>query len=129
MSADSCVSLWLSRHISSLYTPTSPTQFDERAKKWSVPSLRATPHSTLQQHGCVMCSASTCHVASVRLSIDSPHQGLVSCLTPEYQCFLFEIYRASNFTAWQLLRWHSTELSRPSTPGMRSSTSYFLQSR
>ena len=44
-----------------------------------------------------MCSAPTCHVANVRPSINSPHLGLVSHPTPEYQCLWFQFYRASNF--------------------------------
>jgi hypothetical protein len=44
-----------------------------------------------------MCSAPTCHMTKVRPSINSPHQGLVSRLTPEYQCPWFKFYRASNF--------------------------------
>ena len=44
-----------------------------------------------------MCSAPTCHVANVRPSINSPHLGLVSCNTPEYQCLWFQFYRAFNF--------------------------------
>ena len=44
-----------------------------------------------------MCSAPTCHVANVRPSIDSPHLGLVSRPTPEYQCLWFKFYWASNF--------------------------------
>ena len=57
---------------------------------------------TLQQYGCVMCLASTCRVANVRLSNNSPHHGLLLPLTPEYQCLWFKICRAFNFTAWQL---------------------------
>ena len=49
-------------------------------------------------------SASTCHVANDRPSIDSPHQGLVSHPTAEYQYLCFKIYRASNFTAWRSMQ-------------------------
>jgi hypothetical protein len=41
--------------------------------------------------------APTCHVTNGRPSIDSPHLGLVSRNTPEYQCLWFQFYRVSNF--------------------------------
>jgi hypothetical protein len=59
--------------------------------------LRLILVMTLQQHGCVMFLAPTCHVTNVRPSRDSPPQAVVLRLTPEYQCHLFQIYRASNF--------------------------------
>jgi hypothetical protein len=59
-----------------------------------------------------MFSAPTCHVTNVRPSIDSPHQGLVSRLMPEYQCPWFQFYRASNFYCMTI----AAEPSLPSGP-------------
>ncbi len=67
---------------------------------------------TLQQDGCVMFLAPTRHVVNIRPSRDSPHQAVISCLTPEYQCLWFQFYRASNFTAWQLPQNHRRHPAR-----------------
>jgi hypothetical protein len=61
-----------------------------------------------------MCSAPTCHVANVRPSIDSPHLGLVSRPTPEYQCLWFQFYRASNFYCMAIATDSSLPTGRPS---------------
>ncbi len=74
--------------------------------------LRLTLVSTLQQHGCVVCLAPTCHMTKVRPSINSPHQGLVLHLTPEYQCPWFQFYKASNFYCMMI----TAEPTLPSIP-------------
>jgi hypothetical protein len=61
----------------------------------SVPGLCATSHSGINSTaGCVICSAPTHHMTKVRPPIDSPHRGLVSRLTPEYQCLWFQFIRS-----------------------------------
>jgi hypothetical protein len=59
--------------------------------------LRIIPAMTLQQHGCVMFLAPTCHVVNVRPSHNSPHQAVIPHQTPEYLYLWFQFYRASNF--------------------------------
>jgi hypothetical protein len=58
-----------------------------------------------------MCFAPTCHVANVRQH-NSPHQAVILCHIPEYQCLWFQFYRASNFKCMAI----TTEPSSPSGP-------------
>jgi hypothetical protein len=74
--------------------------------------LRLIPVMTLQQHGCVMCSAATCHVTNVRPLHHSPHQAVILRHMPEYPCLWFQFYRASNFYCMAI----AAELSLPSGP-------------
>ncbi len=67
-----------------------------------------------------MCLAPTCHVAKVRLSIHSPYQVVILCITPEYQYPWFCFYCAYLFPAcwmlqpliWWVLRDHRPCLAR-----------------
>ena len=87
LTMDSWVSLWLSCHISSQYTPTTIWCTGPKIGLYQAYVLHLILVSTLQQHGCVICSVSTRHVVNVKQSIGSPHWGLVSCSTPEWHVF------------------------------------------
>jgi hypothetical protein len=64
-----------------------------------------------------MCSAPTCHVTNVRPSIDSPHQVVISCRTPEYQYPWFRFYCDSIFFQHAgCCRWRYSSGGRPSIP-------------
>jgi hypothetical protein len=76
--------------------------------------LRLILVSTLQQHGCVMCLAPTCHVTNVRPSINSPHRAVIPHDTPEHQCPWFQFYRASNFYCMTIAAERSLPFGPPS---------------
>ena len=53
-----------------------------------------------------MCSAPTRHMTKVRPSIDSPHQVVISCWTPEYQYPWFYFYCDSLFQHGCCIIWY-----------------------
>ena len=79
--------------------------------------LRLILVSTLQQHGCVMCSAPTRHMTKVRPSIDSPHCGLVSHPAKHIRLRYFistnwstptlcDVTHLPHLLFWHVARWH-----------------------